>query len=67
MECTGHRSAEGVRSYKRTSMMQKQKVLDILNTGKKNKTDTIHETSAVTNASNQSSRVVPSTFMTIAM
>ncbi len=54
MERTGHRSAEGVRSYKRTSMMQKQEVLDILNTGKKY--NTIHETSAVTNASNQSSR-----------
>ncbi len=56
MERTGHRSAEGVRSYKRTSMTQKQEVSDILNTGKKIKTNTIHETSAVTNASNQSSR-----------
>ncbi len=57
MECTGHRSAEGVRSNKRTSMMQKQEISDILNTGKKYiKTNTIHETSAVTNASNQSSR-----------
>ncbi len=54
MERTGHRSAEGVHSYKRTSMMQKQEVSDILNTGKKY--NTILETSAVTNASNQSSR-----------
>ncbi len=37
-------------------MTQKQEVSDILNTGKKIKTNTIHETSAVTNASNQSSR-----------
>ena len=31
METTGHRSLEGVRSYKRTSECQKKSVSDILN------------------------------------
>ena len=30
METTGHRSLDGVRSYKRTSAQQKESILDIL-------------------------------------
>ena len=35
MEHTGHRSIEGIRSYKRTSMKQKEVVSDILTNTKK--------------------------------
>jgi len=34
MECTGHRSLEGVHNYKRTSDMQRETLSDILNTKK---------------------------------
>ena len=39
MERTGHRSIEGLRSYKRTSSDQQEAVSDILNNPKKKCTD----------------------------
>ena len=47
MERTGHRSLEGVRSYKRTSDTQCQALSDILNCSKKTRTDSSKETCSV--------------------
>lgn len=55
MERTGHRSLEGVRSYKRTSAEQREAVSDILSNAKKQCTEPtlpvppLHETSNTTN------------------
>ena len=49
MEGTGHRSTEGVRSYKPTSMQQKQNVSDILNMATRIKTNTTNQTGDITN------------------
>ena len=50
MELTGYRSTEGVRSYKRTSMQQKQEVSDILNMATGIKTNTTNQTGVITNS-----------------
>ena len=50
MERTGHRSTEGVPSYKRTSMQQKQEVSDILNMATRIKTNTTNQTGDFTNS-----------------
>ena len=47
MERTGHRSLEGVRSYKRTSDTQCQALSDILNCSKKTRTDSSKEICSV--------------------
>ena len=39
MEQTGHRSLEGVREYKRTSLRQKEQLSDILNSTRKDNTN----------------------------
>ncbi len=55
MERTGHRSLEGVRSYKRTSAEQQETVSDILSNAKKHCTQLSHP--ALTEISNTSTSV----------
>ena len=53
MERTGHRSTEGIRSYKRTTMEQKEVVSDILSTTKRQcKQVAVREKPAENEASN---------------
>ena len=50
LERTGHRSTEGVHSYKRTSMQQKQEVSDILNMATRIKMNTTNQTGDITSS-----------------
>ena len=61
MECTGHRSTEGIRSYKRTSSEQQKEVSDILSLCKRSRTELQPLPQPLSQPSTSALQIAPST------